>query len=145
MAKKKKSEPTEDKPVKPTPFMTIRALSQTRPFKYEDAQEQGWPYEPYLINRAFSMTEDTALLAAMMNERSHICNEMHAAFYVTTVRPRARFEKWPKAAEEEEVALLCNYYGWSPREARLSVGIHTESQLTEMRELLQDGVRRSRS
>ncbi len=144
MAKKKATSTEESAPPKPTPFTTIRALSETRPFTYANAQEQGWPYDQYLINRAFSMTEDTTLIASMMNERSHVSNEMHAAFYVTTVRPRTRFEKWPKAKEEEEVILLCNYYGMSPREARLSLGLHTDSQMTEMRQLLQDGGRRSR-
>lgn len=141
---KKKTTDTQNAPEKPTPFTTIRALSETRPFSYAEAQKNGWPYDQYLINRAFSMTEDTVIMASMMNERHFVSNDMHAAFYVSTVRPRKRFEKWPKGAEEEEVKLLCNYYGMSPREARLSVGIHTDSQLAEMRQLLQNGVRRSR-
>lgn len=150
MSTKKKTTPKAPKeakekaPAKPSLFTTIRALSETRPLTYDDIVGEGWPYDTFMINRAFSLSQDTIILAAMMNERGRIDNAMHAAFYVATVRPRRRFETWPKELKDEEITLLVNYYGFSPREAKLHLGLHTEEQLTEMKHLLQDGVRFTR-
>jgi len=131
-------------PPKPTAFTTIRALSENRPLSYKDIRKEGWPYEAFLINRAFSLNPETIMMAAMMNERPNIDRDMHAAFYIATLRPRRRFESWPKELKDDEVKVLCDYYGMSPREARLHRGLHTVDQLTEMKRLLQDGVRFTR-
>ena len=129
---------------KPTIFTTIKLLSETRPVTYQDIVEQNAPYEPFMINRAFSLSEDTVLAAALMNERSSLDADMQATFYIHTIRPRRRFEKWPKGLKDEEAELIAQYYGMSVREAKLSVNLHTKEQLREMREVLKDGARPSR-
>lgn len=141
MAKKKTQTPSAPVAKKPGPFTTIGALSSTRPLSYKDIHEQGWPYNAYLVNRAFSMTEDTVMLAAMMNERATLHNDLQATFYIHAVRPRNRYGAWPKEQDEADLSLIADYYGMSLREARLFVGLHTVDQLAEMRRLLQHGGR----
>lgn len=129
---------------KPRVFDTIKALSATRPLTHHTLREDHLPYEAFLVNRAFSLTEDTVLNAAQMNERSHMDAEMQATYYIHAVRPRRRFEAWPKLLSEPDVQIIATYYGMSPREAKLHVLLHTKEQVNAMRRVLDDGARPSR-
>lgn len=131
-------------PKKPTIFDTISALSSTRPLTYQNIVEQNWPYEPFLINRAFSLSEDTVLAAAQMNQRPTLSKDMHATYYIHSVRPRRRFEKWPKQLDDHEASILAQYYGMSLREAKLHLHLHTKETLHAMEKMLADGARPSR-
>ena len=92
-----------------------------------------------MVNRAFSLCQDAVLAASIMNQRSHIGKDMQATFYIHTLRPRRRFEKWPKALSDDDTAIIAKYYGMSRREAQLCSGVHTEEHLTEMRRVLKEG------
>jgi len=129
---------------KPNIFETISALSSIRPLTYRDIREQNLPYEPFLVNRAFSLSEDSVRAAALMNERFYLDNDMQATFYIHTLRPKRRFEKWPKQLNDEEVTLIAQYYGISLREAKYHKNLHTKEQITAMKEVLKDGARPTR-
>mgnify|MGYP003341806474 FL=1 len=131
-------------PKKPTVFDTINALSATRPLTYQDIVEENWPYEPFMINRAFSLSEDTVLAASQMNERPYLDKDVHAAYYVHALRPRRRFEKWPKLLDDADAKIISQYYGMSLREAKLHLRLHTKEQVNTMRRVLEEGARPSR-
>ena len=135
---------TSKKPEKPSIFTTIKALSETRPLTYQDIAAENLPYEPFMINRAFSLSEDTVMAAAMMNERPQLDKDVHASFYIHALRPRRRFEKWPKSLKDDETELIAQYYGMSVREAKLCVNLHTREQIIAMKEVLREGARPSR-
>jgi len=133
-------------------FKAINALSSIRPLTYQDIVEENWPYEPFLINRAFSLSEDTVKAAAQMNEHPTLTKDMHAAYYIHSVRPRERFkrkadgttQKWPKLLDDPEVKIIAQYYGLSIREAKLHLHLHTKEQVNMMRRALEEGARPSR-
>lgn len=131
-------------PKKKTPFDAINAVSSVRPLTYHDLQSEGMSYEPFLVNRAFSLSEDAVRAAALMNERSHLDKEMQATFYIHTLRPRRRFEKWPKELKNDDISVVAQYYGMSQREAKLYANLHTKEQYAEMREVLAEGAQPSR-
>jgi hypothetical protein len=124
---------------KVTPFTTIKHISETRPLSYKDLPEMQLPYEPFLVNRAFSLSEDTVLIAALMNERSGISHDMQASFYIGAIRARRRFEKWPKGIADKDVDTIASYYAMSKKEARLHQNLHTKAQLKTMQSLLDAG------
>lgn len=125
-------------------FKAISALSSIRPLTYQDIVEENWPYEPFLINRAFSLSEDTVKAAAQMNEHPTLTKDMHAAYYIHSVRPRRRFEKWPKLLDDPEVTIIAQYYGMSIREAKLHLHLHTKEALRAMQKSLAMGGQPSR-
>jgi len=131
-------------PKKPTIFDTINALSSTRPLRYQDIVERNLPYEPFMINRAFSLSQDTVLAAAQMNERPFLEKDVHATYYIHALRPRRRFEKWPKLLDDPEATIIAQYYGMTMREAKLHLRLHTKEQVNAMRRVLEDGARPSR-
>lgn len=134
------SDPTKKKTI----FDAINAVSGVRPLTYQDMLSEGLPYEPFMVNRAFSLSEDAVRAAALMNERPHLDKDMQATFYIHTLRPRRRFEKWPKALTDDDVSVIAQYYGMSQREAKLYANLHTTEQYAEMREVLADGAQPSR-
>lgn len=129
---------------KHTIFQTINALSATRPLRYQDLVESNLPYEPFMINRAFSLSEDTVWAAAQMNERPHLDKDVHAAYYIHALRPRRRFETWPKLLDDPDAKVIAQYYGMSVREAKLHLRLHTKEQVNMMRHVLEEGARPSR-
>lgn len=131
-------------PAKKTVFDTIRSVSGIRPLSYQQLRDEGFPYEPFIVNRAFSLTEETVRMSSLMNERPWLDADMQATFYIHALRPKRRFEQWPKALKDEEVKTIAQYYGMSMREARLHHHLHTTEQLAAMREVLEQGARPSR-
>jgi hypothetical protein len=129
---------------KPTIFSTVKALSETRPLMYADIVEQDLPYEAFMVNRAFSLSEDTTIAASIMNLHSWMDKDQQAMFYIHTIRPRRRFEKWPKTMEQDAVNTIAKYYGMSRREALLHVQLHSPEQLNAMCEVLSQGAEPSR-
>ncbi len=129
---------------KPNAFATINAISSTRPLTYADLEEQGLPYEPFLINRAFSLCSDSVLAASLMNQHPQLSKAAQATFYIHTLRPRRRFEKWPKALDDDRATTIAKYYGMSMREAKLHVDLHTSEQYTAMAAVLKTGATPSR-
>ena len=127
-----------------TIFDTINAVSSVRPLTYQDMQSEGLPYDAFMVNRAFSLSEDAVRAAALMNERPYLDKDMQATFYIHTLRPRRRFEKWPKALTDDDVSVIAQYYGMSMREAKLYANLHTKEQYAEMREVLAEGAQPSR-
>lgn len=129
---------------KKTIFDAINAVSSMRPLTYQDMQSEGLPYDAFMVNRAFSLSEDAVRAAALMNERPYLDKDMQATFYIHTLRPRRRFEKWPKALTDDDVSVIAQYYGMSVREAKLYANLHTKEQYAEMREVLAEGAQPSR-
>lgn len=129
---------------KPPIFATIKAISSIRPLTYQELQAENLPYEPFMVNRAFSLSEDAVMLASMMNERPHLDKAEQATFYIHAMRPRSRFEKWPKLLVDANVKVIAKYYGMSVREAKLSANLHTREQVVAMRKLLEEGALPSR-
>ena len=129
---------------KPTAFTVINMISSRRPLSYQDIVEANAPYDGFLINRAFSLSEDSVVAASTMNQRPHLDKEMQATFYIHALRPRRRFDAWPKAIVDEQAKIIGAYYGMSIREAKLHLHIHTEAQIETMRETLEGGGRPTR-
>lgn len=129
---------------KQTIFTTIKALSETRPLEYSDILDQNMPYEPFMVNRAFSLSEDTTIAASIMNQCGHLDKDQQATFYIHTIRARRRFEKWPKTLDQDDVNTVAKYYGMSRREALLHVRQHSDDQLTAMRDVISQGAEPSR-
>jgi hypothetical protein len=135
----------EPKEKKPTIFAIIGAMSATRPLTYDDLMETGATYEPFLVNRAFSLSADTVLAASLMNLRSHLDKDQQATFLIHSIRPKRRFEKWPKSLKEEDTKTIATYYGMSMREARLYGNLHTSEQISAMNAVLETNGRPSRT
>lgn len=97
-------------------------------------------YVPFMVNRGLSYFADTILYANAMNERAALPAKMQFDFYRYAIRPRKRFSKWSKKADEtEDMKLLMVKYGYSADKARDALKLYTEAALEELRERSEKG------
>lgn len=89
-------------------------------------------YPPFVVTRCLSYFPDTLFAANEVNIRPHMDSKMHFDFLRGAVRPRKRFSKWLKREEDERVAALIDYYGFSFRKAREALTVLTEEQISEI-------------
>lgn len=106
------------------PFDFIKSLSQTKEY-----QEDLTGYNQYLTNTAFSLDSDTILLANEMNIKPGIPDRLHYDFLYHTVRKKARYNKWPKKVDDENLAYVQEFYKYGVREAKMALKILTPDQL----------------
>ena len=99
-------------------------------------------YPPFVVTRCLSYFPDTLFAANEVNIRPHMDSKMHFDFLRGAVRPRKRFSKWLKREEDERVAALIEYYGFSSRKAREALMVLTEEQISEIVEATSKGGKR---
>jgi hypothetical protein len=86
-------------------------------------------YQPYLTNMAFSYYQDTVYMANLMNQNSHINNNMQYDFLFSIIRKRKRFSKWHKTKKDENAEVIMEYYACSFRRAQEYAAILSEEQM----------------
>jgi len=123
-----------------TPFDILKVLSHTKKYMEKD-QEFRDAYVPFLINKGLSLSADTVLLANEMNLRSHIPVEWQFDYLFYTVKPRARYEKWPKkVAENENLELIKQFYGYNTSKAKMALSLLDDSQIRTIKEYSKGGI-----
>lgn len=91
-------------------------------------------YIPFMINRGLSFFNDTIFYANAMNERASLPVKMQFDFLRHALRPRKRFAKWAKKADDTaDVELIMAKYNYSSEKARDAYKLYTEGALIELR------------
>lgn len=96
-------------------------------------------YVPYLINRGLSFSPDTVILGNEINSRPFLDKKLQYQFYINSIRPKKRFNKWLKAQKLESIDTIKEYYGYSNSKARQAVSVLTQEQLKTIEEKLKKG------
>ena len=97
-------------------------------------------YDPYLINKAFSLSLDTVLYANDMNIHYNISKFQHYDYLINSnIRPRNRYEKWPKKLENQNLELIKEYYKYSDAKARSVLSILGEKEIAIIKQKLEKG------
>jgi clamp loader A subunit len=111
------------------PFDVLKALTYTKTLDLE-GEEFEKAYIPFLINKGLSLYADTVLFANDMNLNSHIPNRWQYDYLFYTIKPRKRYEKWPKKiAYDENLELVKQHYGYSTAKAKQALLLLNESQI----------------
>lgn len=92
-------------------------------------------YNPYVVNKAFSLFVDTIFYANQMNCVSHLSKNLQYQYYINTLRPKSRFTKWVKRETEndETIELLSKYFGFSISKARVARTILSDEDIDEIK------------
>ena len=99
-------------------------------------------YVPFMINRGLSYFQDTVLFANEMNVRHAAAPKMQYDFLRNLIRPRKRFSKWSKKADDgADVAMLMAHYNYSAEKARNVLPMFTSPALDNIRKLRDRGGR----
>lgn len=117
--------------------ITMNKVDMIRGSESPEAAEKA--YVPYMANRQLSYFVDTVMEANEMNRRPDAPNIMQYEYLLHSVSRKKRFSKWAKAVKDEDVNLVCQYYGYSRKKAEEALKILTSEQLEVIREKLDTG------
>ena len=99
-------------------------------------------YPPFIVNKCLSSHPDSILFANEMNVQNHIDKKMQYDFYINSLKPRKRFAPWLRKDELENLELVKLYYGYNHSKAVAALRILTNSDLEQIKKLLDTGGRR---
>jgi hypothetical protein len=103
------------------------------------SEETADKYDAYIINKAFSLTADTILYANDMNLYYNLPKVLQHDYLINSIRPRSRYEKWPKAEKSSDIDAIKEYYKYSDAKARSALSILSKGQLAIIKEKLEKG------
>lgn len=121
-----------------SPFDFVNAISQSKKELMEDPAVERL-YQPFLVNKALSYFPDTVMYANEMNRRHLTDSKLQFQFFLNTVRPARRFAKWVKKQEDDDLAAVMEYYGYSPEKAKSALSILSSDQVITIKEKLEKG------
>jgi hypothetical protein len=122
------------------PFDWINSIMEGKiPLEFTD--ENSKHYTQFLSNRALSMHADTLPYAAEANRfPKEVTDQMHYDLMFHGIRKYKRPRgKWPKATDNPDIVLLCQYYNIGRKTADQYLRIHTKEQLNNIRLHLHEG------
>lgn len=105
----------------------------------ENEQYTKQSYPAFVVTRCMSYFPDTLFAANEMNIRPHIDPKLHFDFLRFAVRPRKRFSKWVKREQDDRVADLITYYGFSTKKARECLTVLSAESVKEIQKLVSVG------
>jgi len=123
---------------KKSPFDFLNSINYTKKNLIQEPQDEK-EYVPFIVNRGLGYFQDTVILANEMNVNCHIDNKMQYDFLKSTVRKRKRFSKWLKAEDDEKIALLSQYFGYSSNTAKSVVDLFDDKDFDEIKKRLDKG------
>ena len=129
-------------PKEHTPFDFVNAASFSKKDLIGDSEYPGLTekeYVPYIVNRAFSMTEDTILHANEMNQRAHLFNAAQFQYYRGALRSRKRFSKWHKASKDKDLDAIQLVYSCNRTVAKQYLKALSKEDLKSVHSKLAEG------
>jgi hypothetical protein len=117
----------------------IPSILQTKEYALLTEQDEK-SYSSFMVNRALSFHRDTVLLANEMNKYTTLDNKLKYDFLLNIVRASKRqYSKWHKKAQNSDLSLIKEYYGYSDAKAEEACKILSEDQIAELKKLLYKG------
>jgi len=120
----------------------LNSINQTKKNILEGDQEAIKGYPPFIVNKCLSSFTDSVLFANEMNLNSHLDSKMQYDFFINSLKPRKRYSPWVKKQTLEHLELVKKYYGYNHNKALAALRILTNSQLNEIKKLLDTGGKR---
>ena len=126
-----------------TPFDFVNSILTTKIDLLATGEYEEREYAPWLVNAALSQYPDTLMAANAMNGFNHLSNSMQYHYLLNIVRPMKRkFSKWAKKAEDGDLEVVCQYYGYNRNKGRSALALLSSDQLQKLKDMLDQGGKR---
>jgi hypothetical protein len=112
---------------KRSPFDYVKSINEKKPV------DELTGYNPFLTNRAFSMHQDTIMLADMMNTGHKLPPELQYDFYYHSVRKGRRFGFPSKPHESDNLTLVMEHYNYSKEKALEAMRLLSDNDIMAIR------------
>jgi hypothetical protein len=136
--KKSPSAETEEKTEKPFDFFRfVDDVSFRKQNLFNEETEA--KYEPYMINKALSLSVDCVLYVNELNLYYDLPKVMQHDYLINSIRSRKRYEKWPKPEKNEDFQAVKEYYKYNDAKTRTALSILDKKQIAIIKEKLEKG------
>lgn len=124
------------------PFDYVNAINENKKnlmqgSENDELAERG--YNPFITNKALSYHLDTILFANEMNQYPNIDNKLQFEYYLHSVPKKKRYGKWSKKLEDNNLDIICEYYGCNYSKAAEILKIINKEILDLLKQKLQKG------
>lgn len=103
-------------------------------------EENVGDYNSYIINRALSNHIDTVLYANEINFYNRLDKPLQYHYLLNSIKGKKRpFQKWFKYAENENIQLVKEYFGYSNEKAKDALKILSADDLTYIKNMVNKG------
>ena len=99
-------------------------------------------YNPFIVNKIFSMTQDTVFFANELNRCYNLDKDMQYRFYYLVLNKKKRYAKWnkkEKAYDESELNLIKQKYNYSTKRATEAIELLTRQQINSIKAEFEKG------
>jgi hypothetical protein len=97
-------------------------------------------YVPFIVNKALSYHMDCILYANQLNMMHQADKTLQYHYALNTIRSYKRpFQKWQKKETIDDLEAVKDYFDFSNEKAKEALTVLTESQLSEIKNLLDKG------
>ena len=125
---------------KMNPFEYLNAINMTKKdIMVDDISEKD--YNAFMVNRGLSYFADTVLYANEMNRAHHLDGRLQFDFLINITRKKKRFSKWFKAADDENLNVIKEYYGYSNEKAKSVLSLLNINQIEDLKQRIYKGGR----
>jgi hypothetical protein len=119
----------------------VNDLSKGKKYLFnEETQEE---YNPFNINKAFSLYIDTLLYAQTMNRYYNLPKKLQHDYLINSIRSQSRYAKWVKYDKESKrhmnILAIQEYYGYSYKKAVSALSILTDKQIAIIKQKIEKG------
>ena len=117
----------------------LPSILQTKEYALlTDLDERQYP--AFVVNRALSYHRDTVLFANEMNRFPTLDNKLKYDFLLNIIRAAKRpYSKWHKKAQNSDLEVIKEYYGYSDAKAEETLKILSDDQITAIKKQLYKG------
>lgn len=116
----------------------IPSIQQTK--KVVVTAENEKDYVPYVVNRSISFHLDMVMAANQMNMMPDADRLLQYHYLLNTVRSYKRpFQKWQKRQDDDNLAVVKEYFNYSNEKAKEALTVLTNDQLNEIKKILDKG------
>jgi hypothetical protein len=97
-------------------------------------------YPAFMVNRALSYYKDTVLISNEINKFYDLDNKLKYDFLLNMVRAKKRpWSSWHKKAQNADLDVIKEYYGYSDSKAAEALKILDDSQINEIKKKIYKG------
>ena len=118
------------------PFDFAKSINDTKVDLIREGYEEEGDYIPFLMNRNFSLFNDTIFHANAMNMVPHLSKQMQYDYLRIAIKKRNRFQKWPKRVVDEDIENIRNFYNINKVEAFHILKLLSKDQLIEIKTIM---------
>jgi hypothetical protein len=96
-------------------------------------------YAPWMVNKGLSYFVDTVLHANEMNQFHLLDKKLQYDYLINIIRPKKRFSKWAKKAQNDDIDIVKETYGYSQKKAEIALSLLSKAQINSLKQKQEKG------